>query len=176
MPDSEDTSPPPTPPVTQPGRGGIVTAVIALVVALAALGLWGWTTFRPATKADPAATYTSAQQADAKTKICAATDLVRKGVSLNTNLQAPGGEADVTGSLAVAANARISLSDGGQYLLARLDPATPTPLADDVKTFANTLMDIGAASIAGALNTDPDQAARLKEVDGLNAKLVQECT
>jgi hypothetical protein len=34
-------------------------------------------------------------------------------------------------------NARISLYDGGQYLLARLDPATPPELADAVKKFAN---------------------------------------
>lgn len=150
--------------------------MIALVVALAALGLAGWTAFKPAANDEAAPVYTDAQRNDAKTRICAATDLVRKGVSLNTNLQPPGGESDVTGSLAVAANARISLSDGGQYLLARLDPAAPQPLAADVTTFANTLMDIGAASIAGALNTDPEQAARLAQVDSLNTKLVEDCT
>jgi hypothetical protein len=63
--------------------------------------------------------------------------VVRKGVSLNSNLQPPGGPEDVTGSLAVVANARISLYDGGQYLLVRLDPATPPDLADAVKTLAS---------------------------------------
>lgn len=174
MPASEEPSKPPAAPVAERSRGGALS-VIALIVALAALGLAGWTAFKPAAKDDAAPVYTDTQQTEAKTKICAATDLVRKGVSLNTNLQPPGGEADVTGSLAVAANARISLSDGGQYLLARLDPAVPQQLASDVTTFANTLMDIGAASIAGALNTDPEQAARLKEVDGLNTKLFEDC-
>ena len=100
---------------------------------------------------------------------------MRKGVSLNTNLQAPGGEGDVVGSLAVAANARLSLSDGGQYLIVRLDPATPTELAGAVKKFANTLLDIGAASTAGSPNTDPDQAARLRAADTQNAEVADLC-
>jgi len=155
-------------------RVGVVP-VLALIAALAALGLAGWTAFRPAPASSAVPTYDSAQQADAKASICAATDLVRTGISLNTNLQSPGGEADVTGSMAVAANARLSLSAGGQYLADRLDPATPAPLADDVRKFANTLMDIGAASIAGALNTDPEQAARLRDADALNTKITEAC-
>ncbi|MDT5191600.1 MAG: hypothetical protein QOI28_3851 [Mycobacterium sp.] len=155
------------------GRGGIVS-VVAVILALAALGLAAWAAFRPA--ATPSApTYTAAQQADAKTAICAAADLVRRGVSLNTNLPVPGGDADVTGSLAVAANARVSLSDGGQYLLARLDPATPAELADAVRQFGNKLMDIGAGAIAGAQNSDPAQAARLRDADAANVKIAESC-
>ena len=172
MPNSEDSSNVPT---QDSPRGVGAVPVIALIVALAALGLAGWTAFRPAPEPAAGPAYTPAAQADAKLAICAATDLVRRGISLNTNLQSPGGEADVTGSMAVAANARLALSDGGQYLLDRLDPATPAPLADDVRKFANTLMDIGAASIAGALNTDPEQAARLREADALNGKITESC-
>jgi hypothetical protein len=150
-------------------------SVVALIVALAALGLAGWATFRPARQPAAESSYSASQSADAKTATCAATELVRKGVSLNTNLQSPGGDADVTGSLAVAANARLSLSNGGQYLINRLDPATPKELATDVRDFANTLMDIGAASSAGALNTDPDQAARLSHADALNVKITEAC-
>lgn len=155
-------------------RGGAVS-VIALILALAALGLAGWAAFRPTPKPAAGSGYSPSQQADAKASTCAATELVRKGVSLNTNLQSPGGDADVTGSLAVAANARLSLSNGGQYLINRLDPATPTELAADIRDFGNTLMDIGAASIAGALNTDPDQAARLSHADALNVKITEAC-
>jgi hypothetical protein len=157
-----------------PRRGGAV-AIIALVLSLIAVGLSAWTAFRPAREGPDEATYTTAQQSDAKTAICGAADVVRKGVSLNTNLQSPGGEADVTGSLAVAANARLSLSNGGQYLIARLDPAVPKELADAVKEFATTLLDIGAASTAGSPNTDPDQAARLRSADSENAKVVELC-
>lgn len=160
---------------TVPARRVGPLPVIALVVALAALGVAGWAAFKPPADTDTAVAYTDAQRAEAKTTLCAAADQVRKGVSMNTNLQPPGGEADVTGALAVAANARISLSGGGQYLLAKIDPAAPQQLSDDARAFANTLLDIGAASIAGALNTDPDQAARLKEADGLNAKIVEGC-
>jgi hypothetical protein len=155
-------------------RVGVVP-VVALIVALAALGLAGWAAFRPTLKPAAEAGYSAGQQADAKAATCAATELVRKGVSLNTNLQSPGGDADVTGSLAVAANARLALSNGGQYLISRLDAATPTELATDVRDFGNTLMDIGAASIAGALNTDPDQAARLSHADALNVKITEAC-
>ena len=64
------------------------------------------------------------------------------------------------GHVAVAANARVALFDGGQYLLARLDPRRLPTLADKIRTFANQLMDIGAAATAGVPNTDPAQAGR----------------
>lgn len=149
-------------------------AIAAVVLSLIAVGLSAWTALRPAQGAEKL-TYTSAQQNDAKTAICAAANLVRKGVSLNTNLQIPGGQEDVAGTLAVAANARVALSDGGQYLIARLDPATPTELASAVKEFANTLLDIGAAATAGSPNTDPDQAARLRAADTQNTSVTDLC-
>jgi hypothetical protein len=147
---------------------------VTLVLAVAALALAAWAAFRPA-QVPAAPEYTAAQQAGAKAATCAATDVVRRGVSLNTNLPVPGGEGDVTGSLAVAANARLSLSDGGRYLIDRLDPATPSELAQSVRKFANTLMDIGAAAIAGAPNTEPEQAARLRDADAANVKIAQAC-
>jgi len=160
-----------TPP---PNRSGAV-AVVALVLAVVAVGLSAWTVLRHTSDGPAEPSYTAAQQNDAKTAICTAADLVRKGVSLNTNLQSPGGDGDVTGSLAVAANARVSLSDGGQYLRARLDPATPTELADAVRQFANTLLDIGAAATAGIPNSDPAQADRLRTADTQNAAVTERC-
>jgi hypothetical protein len=155
-------------------RGAGVLPIVAVVLALIAVGLAAWAAFRPAI--EPAApTYSAAEQSDAKAKACAAADVVRRGVSLNTNLPIPGGEGDVTGSLAVAANARLSLSNGGQYLLARLDPATPANLADPVREFANKLMDIGAGAIVGLQNSDPVQATRLKEADAANVKIAEAC-
>ncbi|MCG5432098.1 hypothetical protein LV457_07305 [Mycobacterium sp. MYCO198283] len=147
--------------------------VTSLVVAVAALAVAGWALAR--TYRDPAPAYTEAQRAAAKDRICAAVELVRSGVSLNTNLQSPGGPADATGAMAAAANARISLYDGGQYLLARLDPATDAELADAVRTFADTLVDIGAAATAGALNTDPDQAARIQQADAAQQRIATSC-
>ncbi len=146
--------------------------IVALILAIAALALAGWTLYR-LNYSKPS--YPAIQRADAKVKICAAMDIVRRGVSLNTNLVPAGGPEDVTGARAVAANARVSLYDGGQYLLARLDPAAPADLADKVRKFANNLMDIGAAATAGAPNDDPDQAARLREADKSNATITELC-
>lgn len=146
------------------------------VVAIAALSLAGWLLLRPthdATVSEP--DYTDSQQADAKAKICAAHGVVSNGVSLNTKMTPPGGDGDVTGALAVAANARMSLFFGGQYLLAKLDPATPPELAEQVRTFANNLMDIGAAATAGVPNAEPTQSARLKDADAINNKIVELC-
>lgn len=172
MPDSDDESAPPPEPA---GRRIPVTPIIAVIAALGAVGLAAWSALRPPPDPDAAPTYSAEQQAEAKVSICTATDLVRQGVSLNTNMQSPGGPEDVTGAMAVAANARVAMSGGGRYLLAKLDPATPNPLAENVTKFANTLMDVGAATIAGALNTDPDQAARLKDLDALDNTLTEDC-
>lgn len=156
-----------------PHRGKWVVPAIA-VLALAGVALGAVALARSA--GGPAvASYSDQQRADAKARACKAFDLVRKGVSRNTHLSAPGGPGDVAGTLAVAANARISLYDGGQYLLARIDPATPTELADASRAFADTLMDIGAAATAGALDTDPDQAARLRGADEANTAIGKMC-
>jgi hypothetical protein len=157
-------------------RGGRVLLLTTLVVAVVALVLSGWLLIRLAQEGTPnSPNYSGAQRAEAKQKVCAATDVVRKGVSLNTNLQPPGGPEDVAGTLAVAANARISLYDGGQYLLVRLDPATPPDLSDAVKKFVNLLLDIGAGATSGVQNSEPEQAARLKEADSLNGTITQLC-
>lgn len=153
-------------------RNPVALAVAALVVASAAVGLAVWALLRPS-PTEPS--YTDAQRAEAKATVCTAYQTVRNGVSTNTNLQAPGGEGDVTGSLAVAANARVALYDGGQYLLARLDPAAPPELADAVRKVANGLMDIGAAATAGAQNTDPNQAARLKDAAARDSEIESIC-
>ena len=72
-------------------------------------------------------------------------------------------------------NARVALYDGGQYLLARLDPATPADLAAEIRTFGNQLMDIGAAATAGVPNTDPAQAARLEAAEAASTAVSGLC-
>lgn len=148
----------------------MTVAIAVLALAGAVLGAVAL-----ARSAGGPASYSDQQRADAKARVCKAFDVVRKGVSRNTHLQAPGGPADVAGTLAVAANARISLYDGGQYLLARIDPATPAELADASRGFANTLIDIGAAATAGSVDADPDQAARLRSADEANTAIGKMC-
>lgn len=158
------------------GRGGRWALLAVAVVAVAALSLGGWLLIRPTPDGEESAVdYSDAQQADAKVKICAAHSLVSNAVNINTKMAPPGGDGDVTGALAVAANARMSLFFGGQYLLAKLDPATPTELANEVRTFANNLLDIGAAATAGVPNADPVQSGRLTDTDAINNKIVDLC-
>jgi hypothetical protein len=155
---------------------GFIVSVAALVVALVAAGLAVWAlTSKPSSSEEGGQVFTGTATDDPKGSICEAFTVIRNGVQINTNLQPPGGPEDVTGSMAVAANARLALYDGGQYLLARLQPDTPPELADQIRKFANNLMDIGARSTAGIPNSDPGQAARLKEADEANAKITELC-
>jgi hypothetical protein len=152
-------------------RPGLLN-VLALTLAIVAVALAGWAVWQSHSSKP---SYSDTQRADAKAKACGAMDVVRKGVSLNTNLTPAGGPGDVTGTMAVAANARVSLYDGGRYLLDRLDPATPTGLADAIRRFANNLIDIGANATAGIQNSDPAQAARLKDADTANGTIAELC-
>ena len=144
----------------------------ALVLALLSLGVAAFALLRT-TDTEP--DYTDAQRSEAETAICAAFQTVRTGVQNNTNLEPPGGADDIGGALAVAANARVALYDGGQYLLARLDPATPDELADQIRRFGNQLMDIGAAATAGVPNTDPAQSRRLEDAEATSAVINALC-
>jgi len=58
--------------------------------------------------------------------------------------------------------------------LARTIAVVPE-LADPVKKFANLLMDIGAAATSGAQNSEPEQAARLKDADATNTTIAELC-
>ena len=145
---------------------------LALAVALLSLGV---SIFALVRTFDSAPEYTAAEQSDAKTAICSAFETVRTGIATNTNVAPPGGSGDISGALAVAANARIALLDGGQYLLARLQPATPTDLAGEVRRLANQLMDIGAAATAGVPNTDEVQAGRLQDAEAASAAVSGRC-
>jgi hypothetical protein len=147
--------------------------LVVALIALVAIGLAIWALLRPLPGADE--TYSDAQRADAKAKTCAAFDVVRRGVTLNTSITAPGGPEDVTGNLAVVANARLAAYAGGLNLRGQVDPATPTELADQIREFATALTDIGAAATAGVQDSDPEQAARLKAADAANGRLVELC-
>ena len=157
----------------RPSRLATVLAVLALIVAFAALALAGWTWWQ--SRARPTYTYTDAERAAARDSACSAYASVRTAVDTNTNLQPPGGDDDVTGALAVAANARVALIGGGQYLLTRIGPATPPELAAAMRDLGNKLMDFGAAAAAGARNTDPAQASLLRDIGTANDTLGKLC-
>jgi hypothetical protein len=178
---SEDAAPDAEETKSGSNFGPGVLATIAMLVAIATLGAsaWMWRNPTQAASAAPAEaaapTFSDTEKNDAKTKLCAAFELVRAGVANSSALQSPGGDEDVTGALAVAANARLALYGGGQYLLSRIEPAAPADVADAVRKFGNTLMDIGAAAMAEVPKSDPGQDARLKEADTQNAAVEELC-
>jgi hypothetical protein len=149
-------------------------APVALLLAVIAVGLAGWSLVRgnsePAAAAPP--TFTSQQTSDAKTRTCGAFDTVRKAVTIQTNSDLG---PDPVAKEAVAANARLAILGGGQYLLARLDPATPPQIADPVRLFANNLLDIGMNQLLNVPNTDPALAGRLNDAQTSSQQIIDLC-
>ena len=130
-------------------------APAALAIAVIAIGVAIWALMRtPGEPADNAGepAVNAEQSDDPKAHVCVAFDTVRKAVSLQTNADLG---PDPAAKEAVAANARLATFGGGEYLLSRLDPATPPELADAVRSFANNLQDIGMNQLAGVPNSDP---------------------
>ena len=151
-------------------------APAALLIAVIAIGVAIWALVRT-----PGEAAVNAQQApagnaqgsdDAKARVCVAFDTVRKAVSLQTNADLG---PDPVAKEAVAANARLATLGGGEYLLSRLDPATPPELADPVRSFANNLQDIGMNQLVGMPNTDPAVAARLSEAQAASQQIADMC-
>ena len=142
-------------------------APVALVVAVVALALAIWGLFSESSN-----TPATALPGDSKTRVCTAFETVTKAVPLQTNNDLGPGPVAQT---AVAANARLALFGGGQYLLNSLDSATPERLADAVRLFATNLRDIGMNALAGAENSDPDQVIRMAEGDTTRLLIADLC-
>ena len=143
-------------------------AVIALAVALIAVVLAAWALLRPAKAGSPAATDPQV----AKLHACSAFNTVRSAVALQTHADLG---PDPVAVQAVAANARLSMAAGGSYLLARLDPGTPAPLAAGIRAFAGDLQEIAMNALAGVSNDDPGQSARLHHAQVTNEQIVALC-
>ena len=155
---------------------GRTLSVVALLIAFVALGLGGWLTRYPETFRPSAdKTFSEQQRAEAKTEACTAYNLVSSGVFENTNRQSPGPPEDVVAGMAVVANAKVALVEGGQYLHAKVVPATPPELADALQRFGDALMQIGAGANAGVLDTDPGQAELFKNADTVNNEIKAIC-
>ncbi|BBU24747.1 hypothetical protein [Mycobacterium xenopi] len=140
----------------QPSRWPSFTALLLAVIGIA-VGLVGW--FRPVQRYDrpgpTAPRHTDQQIADAKTNICGAYRTSKNEVFVNTHRPNPV-EGDEIGLLAVAANGRLAPYAGGDHLLKRLaaEPATPSDLADAVRSLANSYEEAGIRT----LNYEPNSA------------------
>ncbi|WIM87337.1 hypothetical protein PT015_21215 [Candidatus Mycobacterium wuenschmannii] len=136
-------------------------SLVSLISVGAAVAAW----LRPIpheTLAAPAApTYTEQQIADAKSKVCAAYQKVRRASDANANRK--GGD-DPTSQLAVAVNDRQIYVAGSAYLLTVLDdaPAAPGELSAAVRNLARLFQVITlnflASDASAPERTDADQA------------------
>ena len=153
--------------------------VVALVVAVGALAvaIWALLSTPPAGEAtsasgDEASSGGEDSSEEAGARVCGAFDTVRNAVSLQTNADLG---ADPVAVQAVAANARLATLGGGQYLLTQLSDATPSDLSESVRSFANTLQNIGIGQLAGSPANDPAQVERLKAAQDDAARISELC-
>ena len=130
-----------------------------------------WALLRPA-PAPSTAPASAEQTAQAKARACSAYTTVSTAVSLQAHANLG---IELVAVQAVAANARLAMGDGGSYLLAHLDPATPPDLAAAMRSFADGLQDITMNALAGVTNDDPAQAARLRDAETASARVADLC-
>lgn len=144
-------------------------APIALLAAIVAIGIAIW-----ALLSVPEAPPTAERQltGDPKTRICDAGQLVAMAVQLQTNANVGPEPAAVE---AVAANARLSMVGGGDYLLTQIGSDTPSELADAARKFGDTLQLIGMNALSGLPNADPAQADRIKAAETSRNTLGELC-
>jgi hypothetical protein len=158
-PPSPASSPWPAPSIVRPSRSlAIASIAIALVALGVAIGSW----FRPMpdNKPPPAPSspaFTEQQTAEAKAKVCATYDKVHQAVLNNTGRS---GGTDPIALLGVAANARLALYDGGEYLLKILaeQPATPPELATAVRQLVNSYQQLAVNYMAEVSQSEIDSS------------------
>lgn len=104
------------------------------------------------------AKFSSEQVNDAKKDVCGAVVLARQAVANNMHMKNPDPENPVA-QLAVAANARLSLTAGAAYLRGRLeaDPATPQDIVDSTQKMAGALERLNLSYLVGQPNTEREQ-------------------
>jgi hypothetical protein len=97
---------------------------------------------------------------------------VSKAVSLQTHADLG---PEPVALAAVAANARLAMSEGATYLLGRIDPATPDDVADAARRFADDLHSIAIGALGGHSNTEPAQIALLKDAEKTSSQIDRLC-
>jgi hypothetical protein len=145
---------------------------VALLVTLG-VAIVGW--YRPVpAKSPPAPTYSNQQVADAKAKVCAAYEQVRKAGDV---AGARNGGSDPTSILTVATSTRQVLEVGGRYLMTKLDaePATPPDLAAAVRKLATVYQEMTVDYLDGLSNSDPDLDPLLRAGDEAHSTIENLC-
>lgn len=146
------------PPAAAPSNRGpwLIAAAIGLAAGLAGgagvAALW-----HPGSSGG-SAKFNTEQVNAAKQDVCSAALLARKVVVTNMHVKNPDPENPIA-QLAVAANARLSLTAGAAYLRGRLaaDPATPADIADAAQKMASGLEHLNLSYLGGQPNSDREQ-------------------
>lgn len=147
----------------------------ALLVALVAciLAVIGW--FRPvsAPTAEPTVvSYSDDEVAAAKSKACAAIDLVSATVTRTSHLE--GGD-DVALQQALATNGRLALVAGQAYLIDQTDAATPGQLVKEINIYSSLLLQMSMNYLAGQSNDNPGQDRVISDAKASSGRLVELC-
>lgn len=153
-------------------RFSVQLTVIALLVAVVALGVAVWALVKTSPPSTAVAGTSSGQSGDSKARVCGAFELVRNAVTLQTNTNIG---TDPVAVQAVAANARLATLGGGLFLLSTLTDDVPSELADSVRSFAGNLEYIGMSQLAGQRAEDPAQFTRMNDAQGAANRIVELC-
>lgn len=154
--ETERRRPAPAPAPAASSRGPLLIAaatglVAGLIGGAAVAAFW-----HPSSEGS--AKYNSQQIADAKKDVCSAVVLARQAVATNMHMKNPDPENPVA-QLAVAANARLSLTAGAAYLRGRIvaDPATPQDVVDAAQQMAGSLERLNLSYLVGQPNSEREQ-------------------
>jgi len=143
------------PPVKSSQRPLLVAAALGLVAGAVGgavvAGLW-----HPSSGGSDK--FSGQQVTDAKKDVCSAALLARQAVAKNMHLKNPDPENPVA-QLAVAANARLSLTGGAAYLRGVLDDnaAAPQDLVEAARGMAEALEHLNVSYLVGQQNSEREQ-------------------
>jgi hypothetical protein len=151
-------------------RPVVAAAAVALVAgALGGAGVAAW--WHPGSGS---AKSSGQKAADATKDVCAAAVLARQAVANNMHLKNPDPQNPVA-QLAVAANARLSLTASAAYLRGRLEanPGTPHDVVTAARAMAGELEHLNLSYLVGQPNSDREQLGR--DLDARIAELGKLC-
>ena len=157
-------------------RYGVPAALLVAVVAIV-LAIWAVTNAHSDRSEALTSSASSGSEAiklpgDPKTRVCGAYDTVSNAVNRQFHVNLGN---TPTAKAAASVNVQLALLGGGQYLLNQLDAATPSELADAVRSYADQLQQIGVNGLAGSANGDPAQTERMTKADSAKNQIVEMC-
>lgn len=121
-----------------------------VVISLLAAGLAGWAAFalQPAAIGNPASPTPRA----GLQRLLPGEQRRRTAVHIDA-------DQDPVAQQAIAANARLAMTGGADYIRSKLASNTPADLAEPLASFADQLQTIAQYYLAGQTNENPEQAA-----------------